>query len=384
MMTVDLRDGHEFPRSGRQRYGRAMWFLRVSDKARACAAGLLGEYVYPCPIDLGIMERWGIEPSQFDRAIAQHANDRTLFAWLRRRVSNEAIAHANDWLIETKTENLDRQDTEEFHAPRPVCVNCGVAYAPRIPTPQACPICQDERVTAPAVQRWSSVPHVTAAHACEIRTYEPELLAGIALTPSFGIGQRAMLVELPGGCILWDCISAVDDAAVAYIEARGGLAAIALSHPHFYGAMAQWSEAFGGTPAYVHEADRDWVVDPPGNLQLWTGDVLEIAPSITLVRAGGHFDGATVMHVPQAAGGRGALLTGDTIMVTQYADGVSFMRSYATHVPLDAPAIEHLRTVLEPFAFDAIYGAWWDRVIQEGGASLVARAAERYLDIVTA
>lgn len=69
-----------------------------------------------------------------------------------------------------------------------------------------------------------------------------------------------MIVEQSDGCILWDCLSLIDRLAIDYINARGGLKAIALSHPYFYGAMSAWSEAFGGVPAYVHEADREWVM----------------------------------------------------------------------------------------------------------------------------
>jgi hypothetical protein len=117
-------------------------------------------------------------------------------------------------------------------------------------------------------------------------------------------------------------------------------------------------------------------------MALWSGDTREIAPGVTLLRCGGHFEGATVMHVAAAASGRGALLTGDTIMVAQYGRGVSFMRSYPTYVPLSAPQVRHLRSVVEPFEFAALYGAWLDRVIEQNGAAIVARTAERYLEVL--
>ena len=44
--------------------------------------------------------------------------------------------------------------------------------------------------------------------------------------------------------------------AVEYVKSLGGLKAIAVSHPHFYGAVADWSEAFGGVPIYLHADDR--------------------------------------------------------------------------------------------------------------------------------
>ena len=38
-----------------------------------------------------------------------------------------------------------------------------------------------------------------------------------------------------------------------------GLRAIAISHPHYYTTIVDWSRAFGGVPVYVHADDREWV-----------------------------------------------------------------------------------------------------------------------------
>lgn len=112
-MATDFRDGKTFPRAGRQRIGRFMWLARVSDKGRATAAGTIFDYVYPCPMDLGVMKRWGISASDFNAALARHSDDESLHAWLAQRVSNDRIDAANAWLENDKRENLDRQDAEE-------------------------------------------------------------------------------------------------------------------------------------------------------------------------------------------------------------------------------------------------------------------------------
>ena len=44
---------------------------------------------------------------------------------------------------------------------------------------------------------------------------------------------------------LWDPPGFLDDRAVSRVRAAGGLQAVTASHPHFYGAMADWSAAFG-------------------------------------------------------------------------------------------------------------------------------------------
>ena len=65
-MATDFRDGKTFPRRGRDAIDGVMWLKRVSDKARAAAAGTIFDYIYPCPMDKGVMERWGITPSEFE------------------------------------------------------------------------------------------------------------------------------------------------------------------------------------------------------------------------------------------------------------------------------------------------------------------------------
>jgi hypothetical protein len=112
-MATDFRDGKTFPRRGRDEIDGIMWLKRVADKGRAAAAGTIHDYIYPCPMDKGVMERWGITPAQFDAALAGYQTDEALLAWLRERVPSVNIQRANKWLVTEKIENLDRQDAEE-------------------------------------------------------------------------------------------------------------------------------------------------------------------------------------------------------------------------------------------------------------------------------
>ena len=116
-MATDFRDGKTFPRRGRDSIDGVLWLARVSDKARAAAAGTIHDYIYPCPMDKGVMERWGITPEQFDAAIKAHATDAGLLQWLRERTTDAKIESANRWLVDEKIENLDRQDAEEGAVP---------------------------------------------------------------------------------------------------------------------------------------------------------------------------------------------------------------------------------------------------------------------------
>lgn len=115
-MPTDFRDGKTFPRRGREAVGEALWLLRASDKGRASAAGTLYDYIYPCPMDRGMMERWGMSAGEFDAALRQYTTDEQLFAWFTQRVRPEDVRAANEWLSSERSENLDRQDAEEVAA----------------------------------------------------------------------------------------------------------------------------------------------------------------------------------------------------------------------------------------------------------------------------
>ena len=112
-MPTDFRDGKTFPRRGRDEAGGAMWLWRVFDKARAAANGTIHDYIYPCPMDQGVLSRWGIDSARFEEAIRAHPDDAGILAWLTSTVSPERIRAANRWLLDEKAENLDRQDREE-------------------------------------------------------------------------------------------------------------------------------------------------------------------------------------------------------------------------------------------------------------------------------
>jgi hypothetical protein len=83
-----------------------------------------------------------------------------------------------------------------------LCTTCGTQFPESEAPPLACPICEDE---------------------------------------------RALLVLAPGGNLLWDCTSPFHDEIAARVEEIGGIAAISISHPHYYSSMVEWAEAFDST-----------------------------------------------------------------------------------------------------------------------------------------
>jgi hypothetical protein len=254
-------------------------------------------------------------------------------------------------------------------------VTCGTQFPAAAEPPDACPICLDERqYVGYGGQQWTTLDELAASHRARVELLEPGLL-GVGLEPSFAIGQRALHVET----LLWDCVSLVDDMAVAAIEARGGIETIAISHPHYYAAMVEWAERFDAR-ILLHEADRQWVMRPSKRIEFWSGSRYVLSESLELVHLGGHFAGGSVCLWRDGADGRGALLSGDIVQVVADRDWVSFMWSYPNLIPLPASEIKRIRGVVETLEFDRVYGAWWDRVIATDAKARVVLSAARYLD----
>ncbi len=112
-MATDLRSGHDFPRRGREEIDGFLWLARVFDKARAAKNGTLHDYIYPCPMDRGVFDRWGVTARVFEAALDSCATDAEIAAWLKARVPAARREEANRWLLEEKQANMDRQDAEE-------------------------------------------------------------------------------------------------------------------------------------------------------------------------------------------------------------------------------------------------------------------------------
>lgn len=263
-----------------------------------------------------------------------------------------------------------------------ICATCGTQHAPSVEPPAECAICTDERqYVGYDGQRWTTLEELRAGHRADIREEEPGL-TGIGSTPPFAIGQRALLVQTEAGNVLWDCLAPFDEEVVEAVRARGGIDAIAISHPHYYSTMVEWSRAFDA-PIHLHAADREWVMRPDEAIEFWDGNRLELFGDLILLRLGGHFAGGTVLHWPAGAEGRGALLSGDIVQVVADRRWVTFMRSYPNLIPLPAAQVEAMTKALEPWEFDRLYGAWFGRVVDADAHAAVRRSADRYVRAVT-
>ena len=262
-----------------------------------------------------------------------------------------------------------------------ICNTCGTQYEPGDKPPANCPICDDERqYVTPQGQSWTTLEGLQRRCYNAWRELEPNLIS-IVTFPAFGIGQRAQLLRTPHGNILWDCIALIDNATVELIKAMGGIKGIAISHPHYYTTMVEWGRAFG-VPVHLHAADRKWIMRNGPEIALWRGETKELLPGVTLICAGGHYPGGTVLHWAAGAGGKGALLSGDIVQVVQDNKSVSFMWSFPNFIPLSGPRVEGVVKAIKPYRFDRVHGAFMDRTIWSDGKGVVERSAERYLKII--
>src|ERR1044072_5721292 len=153
--------------------------------------------------------------------------------------------------------------------PEFICTACGAQYETSPAPPAACVLCTDERQFVPASgQSWTTLESLRKGHTNKFRRLAPGLMT-IETTPSFAIGQRALVAQTPAGNVLWECIALIADATIDLLKGLGGVQAIAISHPHYYTTMVEWSRALGGVPILLHAADREWVTRADPAVEFW-------------------------------------------------------------------------------------------------------------------
>ena len=171
--------------------------------------------------------------------------------------------------------------------------------------------------------------------------------SAIGTEPRFAIGQRALLVPYGDSNLLWDCVTLLDDATAAEVERRGGLAAIAISHPHYYSAMVEWAQRFD-CPIHLHAADAEWIMRSDPAIQHWHGETLDLGHGLTLIRGGGHFRGGTMLH--RAEGARRAARSATSSRSIPDRSHVAFMWSYPNLVPLPEAEVDRMVAAVDPYS----------------------------------
>ena len=233
------------------------------------------------------------------------------------------------------------------------CATCGTAYPINI-APKTCITCLDERQWVPQEgQKWVSHSKLLKTHSVKLNRIQ-ENLYELTINPKFAIGQRAMLVLSEHGNILWDCIPLLDEMTIEFIKAKGGLRAIAFSHPHFYSNMNEWADVFD-CPILIHKNDAEHIMVKGNHITLWEGNELELWDKMKLFLIGGHFAGSSLLHVPHLSK-KGSIICGDTLYLSPNKQHFSVVWSSPNRMPLPLKEMRRIQARLEHITFDAFYG----------------------------
>ncbi|HZX58783.1 MAG TPA: hypothetical protein VFE54_08660 [Mucilaginibacter sp.] len=261
-----------------------------------------------------------------------------------------------------------------------ICTTCGTRFPHNERVPALCPICNDDRQFINLKgQSWTSDEELKKDHSVKISRINDRLYT-LTIKPDFAIGQRAFLLLSPGGNILWDCIPLLDKAAKEFIHSKGGLKAVAFSHPHFYSNMNEWAAEFN-CPIYIHQNDKPWIFNHGPNVKLWGGDEKPLWDDIKLVHVGGHFPGSGMLHIASLSSG-GAMLCGDSLYISRSLRHTAVMFSYPNSIPLLRDDFEAFYARVSKLKFDTLYGATFEGQQLEGNAyEIFTNSMNRYKTI---
>lgn len=258
-----------------------------------------------------------------------------------------------------------------------ICCTCGTQF-PQNYSSDECVICNEERQYVPASgQSWIFKNEFVRSHGNKIVPLTDNLYE-IIVEPTFAIGQRAFLVLSKNGNVLWDCIPLLDDATLDFINSKGGLKAIAFSHPHYYSNMNDWAEAFN-CPIYIHKEDETYIVDKGKRIHLWNGKQIQLNDDISLINIGGHFKGSSVLLLPNASD-KGVMLCGDTMYLSPSKKHFAIMYSYPNRIPLPLKEIKRIKTELDALDFDSVYGFYSYQNLTENVKEILGNSFRRYLE----
>ena len=98
----------QYPRSIKVQLGPYVHLPRIIDKCRAKLADRLGEYLYPCPLDICFLEFTGISSERFLDAVRTRT-DQAMLEWL----TQQATVRTHNDILEWNTMMLNRGPDSE-------------------------------------------------------------------------------------------------------------------------------------------------------------------------------------------------------------------------------------------------------------------------------
>ncbi len=233
-----------------------------------------------------------------------------------------------------------------------ICTYCGNRVFVEDGESPACRICALRNIPEPKErERYVPPDDLRPSHHTEIHQLEEDIWR-LYVRPDLGIRHYAYFIRRPAGNLLMDMQPLLTPDAEAWVAAQGGLRTIILSHPHYYGAMDEFSTRFGA-PIRMHLTDREW---PAGYPKVEYFD----APTLALD------DETTVHHIPaQFEGGlcllyrrHGRILfTGDTLMVSASSGELSAWKSTPRQVPYTWEEFRIIRERIAALEFSQLFAS---------------------------
>ena len=164
---------------------------------------------------------------------------------------------------------------------------------------------------------------------------------------------------------------------VDFIKAKGGLSAIAFSHPHYYSNMNEWANAFD-SPIYIHQHDEEWVMNKSPRQVFWQGTEKALWNGIRIINIGGHFRGSSVLQVPFLSK-EGVLFCGDTVYISPSKRHMAVMYSYPNRIPLPVEEVKRIQKRFDEISFDTMYGFLSFQNIVQDAKQLLKSSLDRYI-----
>ncbi|MEO6869225.1 MAG: hypothetical protein ABI168_06250 [Ginsengibacter sp.] len=187
--------------------------------------------------------------------------------------------------------------------------------------------------------------------------------------------QRAFLI-LAGGNILWDCVSLLNEQTIDFIKSKGGLNAIAFSHPHYYSTMNEWATNFD-CPIYIHKNDEQWIMNKGSHVKVWTGTERGLWDNIQIVNIGGHFPGSSILHIA-ANSHNGIILCGDSLYISPSKRHIAVMHSYPNQIPLPLHEVNRIKKQIQDIEFDTMYGAFDFQNLYQNAQNILIDSMKKY------
>ncbi|SNX87334.1 uncharacterized protein MEPE_06044 [Melanopsichium pennsylvanicum] len=298
------------------------------------------------------------------------------------------------------------QQIWEQDADLAVCVTCGNQYSSR-EGPQECPVCYDDRqYPCPTGQAYTTQRQLVPNTSFDLVPEDSDSrILRIKLNPPVAIGQTPIVLLTKFGAVIWDCngFNSVELMhSICSVSPTGKVAAIFISHPHFFGTSLSWAKMLDCN-VFISKLDRNWYQrgrDTYQNhpdfvsRQRYVTEVdqdlfsLPHVPSVTLIRCGGHFPGSNALHWDRDSDNRtnandlkgAAVFCADTFMVMPDRKRFTFAYSFPNNIPLPPHDVERIWAQMRRFNWSATFGGWSGRNVLSDSRSSLFRSTRYYIE----